>query len=198
MKLISMISTLARWSVLLCVPGGLLWALSPLGVYLSEYRYSTPEVFWKLFPVAVLLLLAGLGGLWFWTRGAGWVARAGFAVALAGLLLVLAGDVGKYWLGLDNVYLMTAPAYSAFRLGLLVLGAGCIVLGVAGARAERLPAWGALPFVIGSLAGLISFSRDLGLFGATLWVLFGVGWAWLGVSVAVNGFVAARRKLRVG
>jgi hypothetical protein len=30
--------------------GGVLWALSPLGVHLSELRFHTPNVFWKLFP----------------------------------------------------------------------------------------------------------------------------------------------------
>jgi hypothetical protein len=194
---IRLFSVLLRWSCLLCVPGGVLWALSPLGIYLSEYRYRTPDVFWQLFPICVLLLMAGLPGLWLRARRAGWMGRTGFVIVLAGLLLVLAGAVGKYWLGLDNVYLMTAPAYIAFRLGLLVLAAGCIMLGVAGARNGELPVWGALPFAIGSLAGLISFSRDLGSFGATLWILFGAGWAWLGLSLAVSSFVAARRKTRI-
>lgn len=195
--MIRLLSTLLRWSYLLCVPGGALWALSPLGIYLSEYRYKTPDVFWQMFPVCVLLLVAGLVGVYFrWEGRRGWPAKAGFFVTLAGLILVLAGAVGKYWLGLDNVYIMTAPAYTAFRLGLFVLAAGCILLGVAGARTGNLPVWGALPFAIGALAGLISFYRDLGAFGATLWILFGLGWAWLGVSLAVSSFVAARRKTR--
>jgi hypothetical protein len=54
-----------RWSGLLCVPGGVLWALSPLGVYFSEMRFGTPNVFWKLFSSAPLLLLVGLVGLYF-------------------------------------------------------------------------------------------------------------------------------------
>ncbi len=196
--MIRLLSALLRWCYLLCVPGGVLWALSPLGIYLSERRYRTPDVFWELFPVCVLLLVVGLAGIYTrWGDRRGWLAEAGFLVTLLGLILVFAGIVGVYWLGLDNVYLMTAPAYTTFRLGLFVLAAGGILLGVVGARSGALPVWGALPFAIGSLAGMISFYRDLGAFGASLWIMFGVGWAWLGFSLAVSSFVAARRKRRV-
>jgi hypothetical protein len=46
------------------------------------------------------------------------------------------------------------------------------------------------------LCGLVSFSRDFGTFGAALWILFGVGWAWLGLSLAVDGFSSFVRKRR--
>src|SRR5215211_5063577 len=68
-------------------------------------------------------------------------------------------------------------------------------------RDGALPTWGLLPFVVGSLCGLISFSRDLGSFGAVLWALFGLGWAWLGLSLVVEGFssfLRSRRAARTG
>ena len=90
-------SFLLRWSGLLCVPGGVLWALSPLGVHLSELRFHTPNVFWKLFPSAPLLLMVGLVGLHVLVSGrSGWLERVGFYVALLGFLLILAGDVGEF------------------------------------------------------------------------------------------------------
>jgi len=46
------------------------------------------------------------------------------------------------------------------------------------------------------LCGLVSFSSDLGTFGAALWILFGVGWAWLGLSLAVEGVTSFLRKRR--
>lgn len=184
--------------MLLCIPGGVLWALSPLGIYLSEYRYSTPAVFWKLFPSAVLLMVVGMIGLWFWTRSPGWLERTGFAVALIGLLFVVAGDVGKYWLGVDDFYLMTAPAYKAFRLGLVILAAGSMFFGAATAWNRSLPVWAALPFAIASLAGLISVSYDFGYLGAGMWMLFGIGWAWVGLSILVASVVSSWRKRRVG
>ena len=182
---------LIRWSGLLVVPGGALWALSPVGISISETAFGTPNVFWKYFLSAPLLLLIGLVGVeirqW---RPSGPLQKIGFALALVGLILVAAGDAGLYWLGLDERFIMTAPAYRAFRLGLLLLGAGSILLGVAAPRDGVLPTWGLLPFVVGSLCGLVAFVVDLGSFGAGLWMLFGLGWAWLGLSLAVDGLLS--------
>ena len=184
---------LVRWAGLLVVPGGVLWALSPVGASISETAFGTPNVFWKLFPSAPLLLLVGLVGLQMRQSGRdGILEKVGFWLAALGLLLVVAGDTGLFWLGLDDTFIMTAPAYRAFRLGLLVLGAGSILFGVAAPRDGDLPTWGLLPFVVGALAGVISFAVDLGSFGTVLWMLFGLGWAWLGLSLAVNGFLSWR------
>ena len=184
---------LVRWAGLLVVPGGVLWALSPIGASISATAFGTPNVFWKLFPSAPLLLLVGLVGLQLRQSGrAGILEKVGFWLAVLGLLLVVAGDAGLFWLGLDDTYIMTAPAYRAFRLGLLVLGAGSILFGVGAPRDGDLPTWGLLPFVVGCLCGLISFAVDLASFGTILWMLFGLGWAWLGLSLAVNGFLSWR------
>jgi hypothetical protein len=91
---------------------------------------------------------------------------------------------------------VTAPAYHTLRIGLVVLAVGSILFAVTSPRDGALPSWGLLPFVLGSLCGLISFSRDLGTFGAALWILFGVGWAWLGLSLAVEGFTSFLQKRR--
>ena len=184
---------LLRWMGLLCVPGGALWALSPFGVHLSELRFHTPNVFWKLFPSAPLLLMGGLIGVHALISGrSGRLERVGLYASLLGLLLILAGDVGEFWLRLDDAYIMTAPAYRAFRLGLVVFAAGSILLGVAAGRDRSLPAWGTLPFAIGALCGLISVVRDLGSFGTALWILFGLGWVWLGLVVLVEAISRLR------
>jgi hypothetical protein len=73
---------------------------------------------------------------------------------------------------------------------------GSILFAVTSPRDGALPTWGLLPFVLGSLCGLISFSRDFGPFGAVLWILFGVGWAWLGLSLVVEGFSSFLRTRR--
>lgn len=172
--------------------GGVLWALSPLGIQLSELKYHTPNVFWKLFFPAPLLLMVGLVGLHLWVaRRSGWLEKAGLYTALFGSVLIVSGDVGKFWLGVDETYLMAAPAYRAFRLGLLVLAAGCILFGVATGRNRTLPVWAALPFAIGALCGLVSFSRDLGSFGTALWILFGIGWAWIGLALLTKGVLSS-------
>jgi hypothetical protein len=184
---------LLRWAGLLVVPGGVLWALSPIGASISATAFGTPNVFWKVFPAAPLLLLAGLVGLQLRQSGrAETLEKVGFWLTALGLILVVAGDAGLFWLGLDDTYIMTAPAYRAFRLGLLVLGVGSILFGVGAPRDGDLPTWGLLPFVVGCLCGLISFAVDLGSFGTILWMLFGLGWAWLGLSLAVDGFLSRR------
>ncbi|MGH3145205.1 MAG: hypothetical protein ACRDTR_05325 [Rubrobacter sp.] len=197
-----LLTFILRWSGILCVPGGLLWALSPVGVSLSESLFHTPNVFWKVFPSAPLLILVGLVGLQLrQAERSGLLQKLGFFVALLGLVLIVAGDVGLYWLGLDDAYIMTAPAYRAFRLGLLVLAVGSILFAVAAPRDGALPTWGLLPFVVGSLCGLISFATDLGSFGAVLWAVFGLGWAWLGLSLAAQGlvtFLRTRQTVRRG
>ena len=182
---------LVRWSGLLVVPGGILWALSPTGASISETLFSTPNVFWKLFPSAPLLILAGLVGLQLRQSGrSGLLEKVGFWVAAVGLVLVVIGDVGLFWLGLDDRFIMAAPAYRTFRIGLLLAGAGSILFGVAAPRDGVLPTWGLLPFVVGSLCGLISFTTDLGAFGTVLFILFGLGWAWLGFSLALSGLLS--------
>jgi hypothetical protein len=184
------------------VPGGVLWALSPVGVYISNFAFHTPNVFWKMFWPAPLLLLLGLIGLQLRQSGrSGLPQKVGFLVAALGLVMVIAGDIGLYWLGIDDIFILTAPAYRVFRVGLLVLAVGSILFALTSPRDGTLPTWGLLPFVVGSLCGLVSFARDLGSFGAVLWALFGLGWAWLGLSLVVVGilsFLRARRTSRGG
>ena len=194
-----LLSFLVRWSGLLCLPGGALWALSPTGVYISNFAFHTPNVFWKLFWPAPLLMLLGLIGLQRrqWDLS-GLLQKLEFLVTAVGLVMIVAGDIGLYWLGIDDIFIVTAPAYNTFRSGLIVLAVGSILFAVTSPRDGALPSWGLLPFVLGSLCGLISFSRDLGTFGAILWILFGVGWAWLGLSLAIEGFSNFLRKRRSG
>jgi hypothetical protein len=192
-----LLSFLARWSGLLCLPGGALWALAPTGVYISNFAFHTPNVFWKMFWPAPLLMLLGLIGLQLrQSERSGLPQKIGFLVAAVGLVMVMAGDIGLYWLGIDDMFIVTAPAYHTFRTGLIVLAVGSILFAVTSPRDGDLPSWGLLPFVLGSLCGLVSFSRDFGTFGAVLWILFGVGWAWLALSLAVEGFSSFVQKRR--
>ena len=184
------------------MPGGLLWALSPTGVSISNLAFHTPNVFWKMFWSAPLLILLGLVGLQLrQSERSGPLEKLGFFLAIVGLVLIIAGDIGLYWLGIDDIFIVTAPAYNTFRIGLLALAVGSILFAVTSPREGVLPTWGLLPFVLGSMCGLISFSRDFGSFGAVLWALFGIGWAWLGLSLVVGGFssyLKTRRTTRGG
>ena len=176
------------------VGGGVLWTLSPLGVRLSELNFKAPDVFWKLFPSAPLLLAVGLLGLYVWGAASrGLAARLGFWVAFAGLALIVAGDVGLYYLDLDDYYIMTAPAYRAFRVGLILLAVGAFLFGATETRERRLPTWGGLPFALSALTGLVAVWQDLGPFGAALWAVFGAGWVWLGLALSVELILRSRQ-----
>lgn len=185
--------------VLACAAGGVLWALSPIGVHLSELKFHTPNVFWKMFWPAPLLILLGLIGLRLgqWGRS-GLLERLGFSLAALGLVMVMAGDIGLYWLGLDDIFIVTAPAYRTFRVGLLVLAVGSILFSVGAGRNETLPLGSALPLAVASLAGMISFAVDLDYLGAALWILFGLGWVWLWFSLLAARLASLVRKKRTG
>jgi hypothetical protein len=184
-------------AALSCVGGGALWALTPLGIRLSEQKYKTPDVFWKLFPSAPLLLLLGLAGIFFLFAGRhGWFGRTGFFVTFLGLVLIIAGGVGQFWLGLDDTYMVTAPAYRGFRLGLIVLSAGSIVLGIAAFMARTLPRWVMPVFVLGAVGALVAVSREMGAVGAALWIFYGACWALLGLALLVDTLLSYRRKKR--
>lgn len=180
---------------LMCGGGGVLWALSPLGVRLSEIQFKTPDVFWKLFPSAPLLMFIGLIGLRLWKRGSLNIwGKIAFYACLLGAVLIVVGDFGKFYLLVDDVYLMTAPFYRTMRAGFLLLTAACMLFGVFAARSGKLSPWVALPFAICSLAGFISVIKDLHDFGMDLWIAFGAGWIWLGIGLVVEGIATLLRR----
>lgn len=184
---------------MLTIPGGGLWALTPMGITLAESRLpSGADGFWQLFASAPLLLLVGVVALHLrrLTGTAGPLRWASFLVVAAGFALVAAGNVGQFWLELDDTFILTAPAYHAFRAGLVVAAVGSVLLGLSALRDRTVPSWTVPPFLAAAMGGLIAFVLDLGATGAMLWALFGLGWVWLGVVVFVQdviGLVLSRR-----
>jgi hypothetical protein len=61
---------------------------------------------------------------------------------------------------------------------------------------RSLSVWGALPFPIGTLCGLISVVKNFGYFGAMLWILFGVGWMWLALALLLDDILQFWREWR--
>jgi hypothetical protein len=170
-----------------CIPGGVLWGLSPLGVRLAEYRFGSPDTFWKLFPSAPGLLLIGLVGVFLWLGLPRGIVRLGFVVAVVGILLVLVGDYGVFYTDIDDRYLLSAPAYRALRLGFFVMAGGTALFAYGTLRDGSLPKWVAIPFLVGSLLGFVSFVRELSYVGAGMWIAYGVAWVWLGLTPPVQG-----------
>lgn len=189
-------AALRNLAVWICLSaGGVLWALTPLGVHLSELKFKTPNVFWKLFPSAPLLLALALVAFYFGGNATGRLGKLGVWITLLGILLVVAGDAGLFYLHLDERYLGGAPAWRTFRVGLVLLSAGAWLFGLSAARERSVPLWGALPFAACSAGGLFAVLGDRGALGATLWMTFGLGWTWLGISLFAKsalGFREAR------
>ena len=176
---------------LLCLPGGILWALSPLGVYLSEMRFKSPDTFWKLFPSAVALILVGM--IFHRLRGVGRnsrLATLGLYGALLGGVLVAIGDVLKFYLQIDDTYLLSAPGWTTLRVGLFLFAAGSLLFSIGAWRSGTLPRWASLPLVAGTAFGTLAVARELGFVGAVLWISFGLAWALVGLVPVVE--LAAR------
>src|SRR5215211_3176558 len=101
--------------------------------------------YWRLhlqsrFPHSQRLLEDGLVGLQLrQSERSGLLEKLGFFVAIVGLVLIIAGDIGLYWLGIDDIFIVTAPAYNAFRIGLLALAVGSILFAVTSPREGALP-----------------------------------------------------------
>lgn len=189
----------AAWlASMFVIPGGALWALTPMGVTLAASRLpSGEEGFWQLFSSAPLLLLVGVIGLHLrrLTGSGGLLRWASLLVVAAGLLMVAGGNIGQFWLGVDDTYILTAPGYRAFRIGLLVAAAGAVLLGVSALKDRTLPSWTVPPFLVAALGGLMAFAVDLGSTGAALWALFGLGWVWLGAVVFVRDVLGLASRL---
>lgn len=179
----------AAWlASMFVIPGGALWALTPMGITLAASRLpSGEEGFWQLFSSAPLLLLVGVIGLHLrrLTGSGGLLRWASLLVAAVGFLMVAGGNIGQFWLGVDDAYILAAPGYRAFRIGLLVAAVGAVLLGVSALKDRTLPSWTVPPFLAAALGGLMAFAVDLGTTGAALWALFGLGWVWLGAVVFV-------------
>lgn len=181
------IGSLLLWTAFAClVGGGLLWALSPLGIAFSEMKFKTPDTFWRLFPTSPLLLALGILGLYLRPGKGSNPTAVGLLAALAGLILVAGGAAGLFYLGLDDVYIMAAPAYRAFRAGLVLLAVGALLFAAFEMRDGSLPLWCGLPFALSALAGLVAVLQNSGSFGAALWSVFGAGWIWLGITLMVR------------
>ncbi len=184
--------------------GGVLWALWYVGVSLvGGTGYGTYN---RLMPVVLLLLAVGLLGVHAAQNGShGRVGRAGFVVALVGLLVMIAGNVADFWVFAERGYGPASPKHNAwmlFGLGLFALYAGTVLFGVGTLRARVLPRSGALllliwfplGFVVSGLLQLAGVPEALAFSGMT--GLCGLGWAILGYALWSGG-KAARRPARV-
>jgi hypothetical protein len=194
----------ALWGGVASVFSGMLWMVSGTGG-----------------PAGVLALVLGLGGLAaLYSRQAGQGGRlglAGFALGIIGTVLVLAV---LWW----SSTIFSGPTYAIIHLriqrepvlagravlmgslGLVTLGIGLALLGLASLRSKTLPRWRGLPLGLGLLNIIYSITIVLFAYGplsqgqnifepwppegyafiATEFVLLGLGWMGLGITLATE------------
>lgn len=165
-----------KWSAWYGLLGGLLWTTG--GLVGSDAVAGTPA----MQQGAALLALASvvLGGALLglarrWERAAGRSGRHGLRLGLAGLALFAAANLGRAALVPLS---LTAPP---FGLGLLLLDSGLVLLGSAALSGSAAVSWQALPLLLGLVGLFLPIGAGVaGVFGLAVWLVYGLGWCWLG------------------
>lgn len=142
---------------LLGLLGSLLWLglntfLSPEWGPPGSSDYLGYETINRLWAPAFALMVCGFVGLnqRYPLRDTG-LGRAGFRLAVAGLALMIAGNIAEFWFFSELPYgALNARSWAwiSVLLGMLALLIGAALLGVAGWRGRVLPVWGSALFVL--------------------------------------------------
>jgi hypothetical protein len=191
--------------------GGVLWVAS------FGAAQGIAPAFKGLLVGPVLMLLLALAALQArHAMGSGRIGKAGFGLALVGLVLVAYGAVGHATISGDIGGRAFGPLYFAgVAPGAFILGAGAVLTALSMIRANVLPRLSPIPLLVGSIgvavAGGIALGRQLvegvgtDVFPlpigplAMAWALFGLGWLWVGYllwSERTPGAERARAALR--
>ncbi len=179
-----MSSNLVRMSGLVAMLGGVLWAL--WGVVEQSVGWGQPgstayelyELINRLLPFALLLVVMGFIGLHaVQRRSYGWLGTAGFATVLVGFMLLMAGNMGEFWVFSDQSYegVGRNASWGLFLLGHPILAIGTLLFGIATVRAKVFPREAAILFavmgvgVVVPFLGAVIFAIPFVLLGHLLW-----------------------------
>lgn len=193
-------ANLIRWSGLISILAGLLYALAailhPVGediaAYTSPNWVTAHQVYW----VSAILMLFGLVGLYSrQVEKTRWLGLVGFVLAFIGTAFV-----GSIFVMVSTVIPLIAaetpalfdqaatPPTGAVLVVVLGFSLGYILFGVATMRAGVLPRWSGLLLIIGVSFFIISeaplFDRTISHVNVTIGdVVFGLGLAWMGYAL---------------
>ncbi len=185
--------------------GGALWALWYLGASLVEG--DGYQAYNRLMPVVLVLLAVGLLAFHTAQEGSqGLVGTAGLVVALAGLVVMIGGNVAEFWAFSEEDYgpsTLRDSAWMAFGLGMLAFYIGTVLFGIGTLRTGTLPRLGALllmiwfpvGFMVSSVLQLVGVPEGLAFSGMT--GLLGAGWVVLGYAVWSQGSAVGAQPRRV-
>ncbi len=182
-----------RRSGVLAMLGGALWIVSGTSNALTadgtRAVMGLSERGWRtVLNPALFFFMAALAGLYARQSGRmGRTGRTGFFIGVVGLMTTIIGNVAEFW--------VLEPAdhrgWYAFLTGIVILGIGSVLFGIASLRAGILPRLGiwllTLWFPMGLLGLLL---RALGLptwveflAGAGFYLFFGLSWILLGYAI---------------
>ena len=189
-------ANLIRWSGLISVLAGVLYALGallhPVGEDLAAYAspkwVPAHQVYW----VSAMLMLFGLVGLYArQVEKIGWLGLVGFVLAFIGTVLV----DSIFVMASTVIHLVAVQAPALFdqvaappTFGVLMIILGYILFGIATMRAGVLPRWSGLLLIIGSAMFMISEAVPLNASLSHLIVtigdvIFGAGFVWMGFAL---------------
>ena len=180
---------LNRRGGLFAMLGSLLWTV---GWILTAFAGggTGAERRWRTLLVnpAMLLFMAGLAG--FHARQAvrsGQLGKTGFAVCLLGTGTMLLGNVVEFWVS-EYFYGTQRPGWVMMGVGLIMLPAGFVLLGIGTLRARVFTGWRrAVPLGFGLMLALlvivtVAQPPNEGVLGAIL-VVIALGWTALGYAL---------------
>ncbi len=194
-----MSSSLIRWSGVVAMLGGVLWALWTVGFNFVDYNgelgtpaYERYEAYNRLLPLVMLPVMVGFLGLYaVQRRSYGWLGKAGFVTALVGLALAVAGSVGEFWMFTTQPYGEANgrdASWTIYLLGHLVLAVGSVLFGIATVRAKVLARKPAVMFAVLGGFAVMPF------FGA---LIFAIPFTWLGYTLWSGKSEPVRQPVRV-
>jgi hypothetical protein len=191
---------LSRWSGLISILAGLLYALGallhPVGEDIAAYTgpkwVPAHQVYW----VAAMLMLFSLVGVYArQVEQTGWLGLVGFVLAFLGTVVVnsiflMASTVLHLVAVQAPAMFDQAAAPPTFGVLLVVVGyiLGYILFGIVTMRAGVLPRWSGLLLIIGSamffLSEAVSLNVSLSHLIVTIGdVIFGAGFVWMGFAL---------------
>jgi hypothetical protein len=185
-----------RWGGLFAMLGSLLWTVGWIIVSLVGGGTHAERV-WRtlLLNPAMVLFLASLAGFQVRQAGrSGRVGTTGFVVCLLGTGTMLLGNIGEFWVS-EYFWGTQTPGWVMMGVGLTMLPAGFVLLGIGTLRAGVFAGWRrAVPLGFGVVLALIVilvagayWTGDVRLAFSAVYA-FALGWAAFGYALwSANG-----------
>jgi hypothetical protein len=153
-------AVLNRRDGLFTILGSLLWIVGWIITLIAGGGSDTERV-WRTLLVnpALFLFIVGLTGFHARQTGrSGQLGKTGFAVSLFGTATMLVGNVVEFWVS-EYFFGTQTPGWVMMGIGLMMLPAGFVVLGIGTLRARVFTGWRrSVPLVFGLMLALLVFA----------------------------------------